>query len=75
MSGDYCFAEFRGLTAVQMSDTVYATAYHGDEEISNTVSYSIESYAYAKQNDADETLAALVKAMMKYGNAARAYGS
>ena len=72
-SGGYYIAAYNGLTAGQMSETVYATAYRGGEAISNTVAYSIESYAYAKQNDANANLAALVKAMMKYGNAAYAY--
>ena len=72
-SGGYYIAAYNGLTAGQMSETVYATAYRGGEAISNTVAYSVESYAYAKQNDANANLAALVKAMMKYGNAAYAY--
>ena len=61
------------LTASQMGDTVYVTAYRGGVAASNTVSYSIESYACAKQNDSNEKLANLVKAMMKYGNSAYAY--
>ena len=72
-SGGYYIAAYNGFTAGQMSETVYATAYRGDEAISNTVSYSIESYACAKQNDADASLAALVRAMMRYGNTAYAY--
>ena len=73
-SGGYYIASYSGITAGQMSETVLVTAYNGDTAISNTVSYSIESYAYAKQNDADASLAALVRAMMKYGNAAKTYG-
>ena len=72
-SGGYYIAAYNGLTAIQMNDTVYATAYRGGKAISDTVAYSIESYAYAKQNDANADLSALVKAMMKYGNAAYAY--
>ena len=72
-SGGYYIASYSGITAGQMSETVYATAYRGDEAISNTVSYSIESYACEKQNDADASLAALVRAMMRYGNTAYAY--
>ena len=72
VSGGYYIASYSGLTAKQMSETVLATAYNGDTAISNTVSYSIESYAFSKQNDADASLAALVRAMMKYGNAAKA---
>ena len=61
------------VAAQQMSETVFVTAYRNNAPISNTVAYSIESYAYAKQNDADANLAALVKALMKYGNAAYEY--
>ena len=68
----YHYARFKGLTAGQMSETVLVTAYRGGEKISNTVAYSIESYAAAKQNGADK-LADLVKTMMKYGDAASAY--
>ena len=63
------FAEYSGLTAGQMSKIVCAAVYCGDKAISSTAAYSIESYAYSKQNDA-----ALVIAMMKYGNSAYAYG-
>ena len=72
-SGGYYIAAYNGLTAIQMSGTVYATAYRGGKAISDTVAYSVESYACAKQNDANADLSALVKAMMKYGNAAYAY--
>lgn len=72
-SGSYYIAKFKGLTAGQMRDTVYVTAYRDGVAVSNTVAYSIESYAYAKQNDDNANLANLVKAMMKYGNSAYAY--
>ena len=72
-SGGYYIAGYNGLTAGQMSDIVYVTAYHGDTKISNTVSYSIESYAFSKQSDENTKLADLVKAMMKYGNSAYSY--
>ncbi len=71
--GSYKVAAFSGLTAKQMREVVYVTAYRGETPISNTIAYSIESYAFAKQNDADANLAALVTAMMKYGDAAYAY--
>ena len=56
-----------------MSEKVYLTMYKNDVAVSNTVCYSIESYAYNKQNSTDTALANLVKAMMKYGNSAYAY--
>lgn len=69
--GYYVFYE--GLNADQMSDVVYLTVYDGDVAVSNTVRYSIESYAYSKQNSDDANLAELVKAMMKYGDSAYSY--
>ena len=71
--GYYVF--FEGLNAGQMSDVVYLTVYDGDTAVSNTIRYSIESYAYAKQNSADTNLAELVKSMMRYGDSAKAYVS
>lgn len=69
--GYYVF--FEGLNVGQMSDVVYLTVYDGDTAVSNTIRYSIESYAYAKQNSTDTNLAELVKAMMRYGDSAKAY--
>ena len=56
---------FDGLNPAQLSEAVELTVYDGDTPISNTLTYSAESYAYAMQNDAK--LGALVKAMMRYG--------
>lgn len=67
------YVYFNALNAGQMSEKVYLTIYNGDVAISNTVCYSIESYAYEKQSSTIEHLSDLVKAMMKYGNSAYAY--
>lgn len=64
---------FSGLNAAQMSEPVYITIYEGDTAVSNTICYSVESYAYAKQNSTDTNLVNLLEAMMKYGNSAYAY--
>lgn len=69
-AGGY-YVYFNGFDASQMSEVVYVAAYNGETAVSNTICYSIESYAYAKQNSS--TLGELVIAMMKYGNAAKAY--
>ena len=45
------------------------------ERVSDTVTYSIESYAASKVDDTDAALAELVNAMMKYGDATCAYFS
>ena len=72
-SSDGYYIYFDKLNAAQMSEPIYLTIYDGETPVSNTVCYSIESYAYSKQNDADEKLVNLVNAMMKYGNSAYAY--
>lgn len=69
--GYYVF--FDGLDASQMSEPVYLTIYNGDTPVSNTICYSIESYAYSKQSSTDTNLVNLLEAMMKYGNSAYAY--
>ena len=72
-SGDYYYVMFDKLGADKMSEEVYMTVMKDDKAVSNTAKYSIESYAYAKQNDSDSNLANLVKAMMRYGNSAKNY--
>ena len=67
---DVCF---NGLNAGEMSEPVYFTVYDGDKAVSNTARYSVESYVYKYQNNADTNLAELVKAMMNYGDAAYNY--
>ena len=69
------FVYFSGLNAGQMSEKVYLTMYKNGVAVSNTVCYSIESYAYSKKDSTIQYLSDLVKAMMKYGNAARAYAN
>lgn len=65
-------ASFSGLNALQMRTVVTAEVYDGDTCVSNTLDYSIESYAVGKAagNDA---LAALVNAMMNFGISAENY--
>ena len=69
--------DFNGLNSGQMSESVYFTVYEGDKIVSNTVCYSVESYAYAQANKSapDEALLALLKVMMKYGDAAYNYAN
>lgn len=71
-AGQY-YVYFRGLAARQMRENIYISVYEGNTCVSNTVRYSVESYAYSKQNDADIHLAELVKAMMRYGISAENY--
>lgn len=71
--GDAYYVVFSELNAGQMSETIYLSVCEGETVVSNTASYSVESYAYEMQNSTVENLAPLVKSMMKYGNAAYAY--
>ena len=66
---------FGGLNAGQMNEKVYITMYKNGVPVSNTVCYSIESYAYSKQNSTIEHLSDLVKAMMRYGDSAKIYAA
>ncbi len=71
-SGVYSF-RYDGLTSVRFSETILFTVYSGETPVSNTLSYSVESYAASKQNGSDTVLANLVNALMKYGNSAYSY--
>lgn len=66
----YWYFYFDGVYANQMSDEVFITAYKGDEQVSYTLKYSVESYAAIVT---DAKLKAVTDAMMRYGNSAKAY--
>ena len=70
---DGTYVHFTSLTAAQMSEPVYATVFRGEEQVSHTFRYSIESYAAAKGEDTVPYLAELVQRMMCYGDSAKAY--
>ena len=71
LSGGHYRADFSELNAGQMRKIVYVTAYRGTAQISKTLQYSVESYAFSKSTDAQ--LGELIAAMMKYGDSAKAY--
>ena len=71
--GDLYYVDFTGLLATDMRKQITATVYSGDTAVSETVTYSIESYAASYQNVAANGMGALVKAMMKYGDSAENY--
>ncbi len=73
INGHYVF--FEGLSVAQMSDEVFVTAYKNGVAVSNTLRYSIESYANAKLDSDDSVLVDLVKAMMRYGDSAKKYNN
>ena len=66
----YWYFYFDGVYANQMSDEVFITAFKGDEQVSYTLKYSVESYAATVT---DTKLKAVTDAMMRYGNSAKAY--
>lgn len=70
--GQY-YVYFSGLSARQMRESVFVTVYEGGTRVSNTLRYSVETYAYNKRNDANTKLSDLVKAMMRYGISAKNY--
>lgn len=72
-AGNYYYVYFSGFDASQMNRSVYVTVYKDDQAVSNTLRYSIESYAHAKIGGADTALSELLTTMIKYGNSAYAF--
>ncbi len=71
---DRYYVYFTKLNATQFRVPVYAKVCRGDTVISNTLRYSVESYAYANQNNSGIAyLADLMKAVIAYGDSAYAY--
>lgn len=54
----------------KMGAVIHAVVYEGNNAISSTINYSVESYAAAKQDETAEGLGTLVKAMIRFGRAA-----
>lgn len=54
----------------KMGAVIHAVVYEGNNAISSTINYSIESYAAAMQDETADGLGALVKAMIRFGRAA-----
>ena len=67
------FMSFNGITASNMRTVYNITAYKNGQPVSDTVSYSVESYAFHMIDD--ETVGALVRAMMIFGDSAAAYAA
>lgn len=66
---------FEGLAATQMRTPCQIELFDTatDQRVSDTLTYSVESYADAYYDTEIPNLAAFVAAMMKYGDAAHAY--
>lgn len=61
------------LAYAQLSEKVLVTLYEGDTIISDTICYSVESYVATTDLAANAKIGALLKAMMCYGDSAKAY--
>ena len=64
------------LFANELSDDLLFTIYENDKPCSNTMLFSVESYArLVRDNYKDKPLDKMTTAMMLYGNSAKAYGA
>jgi hypothetical protein len=64
---------FEGIKATELSKICKFAVFNSDgEQISDTLVYSAESYAYSKQNS-ESSLANLVKRLIMYGDSAFLY--
>lgn len=71
--GTYSF-DYSGLYAHQMSEPLYVTIYKGSKPVSNTLQYSVESYAaLVKARMPNTLLEKMTSSMMKYGLSASNY--
>ena len=67
-------AKLISIAAKDVGCTVTAKIYDGSKLISNTLEYSLETYAYNRLiKSTDEVFKAFIKAFMKYGFSAEAY--
>lgn len=64
---------FRDFDASEMDKTFYFTVYDGDVTVSNTISYSIESFVSQKINEGDTSLNNLLVSMMRFGDSVKKY--
>lgn len=64
---------FEGIKATEFGSTVTAKFFRNNVQVGNALSYSVNTYVCAKQNDTDTALAALVEALYNYGASAVNY--
>lgn len=69
------YVDFGFLNPAQMGEKVSFAVYRGDGAVSSTMDYSMESYAavFVNKADANAEQVELVKALIRYGDAAKAY--
>ena len=72
--GASCRVTFRGIAASEYGDVVTAVLKNNGTPVGQTLTYSVNSYIYAKQDDNTvENLAQLVQALYNYGASAKSY--
>ena len=66
------YVDFPYLSPAQMDEEICFTVYQGEEALSSTLHYSIESYAsvWLENDEASAELVALVKSVIRYGDSA-----
>ncbi len=64
---------FRDIYATQFDDVVTAIFLRNEEQVGQTMTYSVNSYVYSMQNSADAKLVELMKATYNYGESAHSY--
>ncbi|MBR3640789.1 MAG: leucine-rich repeat protein, partial [Oscillibacter sp.] len=67
------YVTFSALNPAQMRESLDFTVCAGETPVSDTLRYSVESYAYAQKDKNDPRLNDLLTAMLRYGDAAREY--
>lgn len=73
--GGLYYIDFDKLNPAQMNEKVSFTVYRKDTALSSTMDYSLESYAavWTQKASARPEQVELVKAMIRYGDSAKAY--
>ena len=66
---------FEGIKATEFGGTVTAKFFKNSSQIGDTLSYSVNTYVCAKQNDTDAALAELVQRLYNYGTSAASYAN
>jgi len=64
---------YRGVYAKEFDDVIEAYFLNGEDQIGNTLQYSINTYIYKKQEATDEALVNVIKAVYNYGASTKAY--
>lgn len=67
------YLDFNGIMAAQYDEPIVATIWRGDEQVSQTLTCSVNTYVAAYQETSDEALRELIQAIFNYGRSAHTY--